>query len=79
MFEKKGWFFVGNMCKRARRTPGTAEREASVAHLLASEARGAFRVTARHPPSGARQTTLLTLIPGRSIERVYGTLATPSN
>ena len=26
------------MCKRARRTPGTAEREASVAHLLASEA-----------------------------------------
>ena len=27
------------MCKRAWRTPGTAEREASVADLLASEAR----------------------------------------
>ena len=27
------------MCKSARRTPGTAEREASVADLIASEAR----------------------------------------
>ena len=30
--------FIGKMCKRARRTPGTAEREASVAQTSASVA-----------------------------------------
>ena len=34
-------FFLGSMSKRVRRTPGTAEREASVAEMRASEARGA--------------------------------------
>ena len=34
-------FFIGKMCQRARRTPGTAEREASVAEMIASEARHA--------------------------------------
>ena len=40
-FDKKWQFLVGNMCNPARRTPGTAEREASVAEMLASEARHA--------------------------------------
>ena len=67
------------MYKRARRTPGTAEREASVAEMLASEARhtnvrgrtGARAVRVQRPYSMP--------FPGRSIERVWRDLATPSN
>ena len=67
------------MCKSSRRTPGTAEREASVAHLLASEAR-------RPRTSGHVSARLIRVrrplsmpFPGRSIERVLRDLATPSN
>ena len=78
-FDKKWQFLVGNMCNPARRTPGTAEREASVAEMLASEAR---RTNARGH-AGARavrvQRPYSMPFPGRSIERVWRDLATPSN
>ena len=59
------------MCKRARRTPGTAEREASVAHLLASEARHARtrgQAGARGGAPAARTTTPLYAF-SRAIDR----------
>ena len=67
------------MCKSTRRTSGTAEREASVAEMLASEARrdrtrvhaGARAIRVRRPLSMP--------FPGRSIERVLRALTTPSN
>ena len=43
--DEKCNFLVGNVCKTARKMPGTAEREASVAEVLASEAR-------HSPPTG---------------------------
>ena len=52
------------MCKRARRTLGTAEREASVAHLLASEAR---RDRTRPRVSRAAETPLYAF--SRAIDR----------
>ena len=60
-FAKKCQFLVGNMCNPARRTPGTAEREASVAEMLASEAR---RSRTRGPARSAYNEPSLCLFPG---------------
>ena len=66
--KKKVDFCIGNMWKRARRTPGTAEREASVAHLLASEARRDFARGGRGGARGTRPATPLTAF-SRAIDR----------
>ena len=56
------------MCKRARRTPGTAEREAPVAEIIASDARRSPHAGGRGGMSVARQTTLPTAF-SRAIDR----------
>ena len=53
--QKQMHFWVGNMCKTARRTHGTAARSVPVADLLASEAR--HTLTSGHV-SRARETLL---------------------
>ena len=67
------------MCKRARRTPGTAEREASVAHLLASEACHTRLSVPDRSRAVRVQRPLSMPFPGRTIERVLRDFATPSN
>ena len=56
------------MCKRARRTPGTAEREASVAQISASVAPRTPHAGARDPARVRPQTTLPTAF-SRAIDR----------
>ena len=63
-FCKKNQFLVGNMCNPARRTPGTAEREASVAEMLAREARQPPHAGACAAPGHPIGPTLLTVFPG---------------
>ena len=67
-FDKKWQFLVGNMCNPARRTPGTAEREASVAEMLASEARHPLRAGGRGGARFPRTKTLLYAF-SRAIDR----------
>ena len=56
------------MCKRARRTHGTAARSVPVAQMLASEARRARASGPHEATSGARTTTPLTAF-SRAIDR----------
>ena len=71
---KKWQFLVGNMCNPARRTPGTAELEASVAEMLASEARQPFSRGGALP---AYKDPTLCLFPGDRSRESGGTWQLP--
>ena len=62
------------MCKRARRTPGTAEREASVAEMLASVTRRTFTTG---PAFCAYSDPSYSLFPGDRSRESCGTWQLP--